>query len=265
MTVILFALQTDLKVALSKDISIMANRQSDDYFYRITNYKRFKYNLNKLMVSDNKKENRNSFTLSKKLEIRLWQCSNCSKIFTNEQFNKLPKEEVFALDVHFKVEESNRIGSGIDPREKYHTPICDKCGTVFHVNNWLVKSEINGYEITTKHAEVSNTTVDVDGPNLSARLYWFRTTVDDREYIQLKVIYEDKVQAMKGHEIIFRNIEQIIMHHSLLVPRTSEEFIQSKGCTFENYHLFSSQTYFLKELTFEQFIQALARIPNVDI
>ena len=77
-----------------------------------------------------------------------------------------------------------------------------------------------------------------DSDNNIAKRYWYKTAVKYMDqYLPFLVLYDDKEQDIKDHEIVFRNVERI-MRHAFLFSNT---------------------------MKFEQFIQILANISESDI
>ncbi len=145
-----------------------------------------------------------------------WQCSHCFQIYNFDDFMKLKYEWV-------------------DPKQKqkYGKRAVCKCGKPFHKDKWQMKTEIEGYTVSTVHLELCNQNMSDFSDD---RKMWYETMIHDskpkikdEEWLSFQARYETKTEAIKGHELACKLLPKIILHPEKYPQGIIDVFIQAIG------------------------------------
>ncbi|HKZ42586.1 MAG TPA: hypothetical protein VJ044_16605 [Candidatus Hodarchaeales archaeon] len=126
------------------------------------------------------------------VKLSMFQCSHCFKIYSFNDWIKLKTK-------------------WIDKKNKQYgkTTIC-LCGQPFHLGQWHLKTEKDGYLISTIHLEIAHFD-NVDFHN--EEKMWYETMIckmDTKVWSSFQARYPDRTKAEQGHALAVKNLQYLI-------------------------------------------------------
>jgi len=129
-----------------------------------------------------------------------FQCSHCFEIYDFNDYLKLKTEPMDANE----------------PKKYGSTAIC-KCGKPFHKNKWQLRTNVDGYIISTTHLEIEHGGMKVD--ELDG--YWYETMIFqskelkkniDQPALSFQARYKTQKEAIAGHKLTIELLPKIILN-----------------------------------------------------